>query len=359
MTEFYSFEKVFSEIKVKLDSATKKKTIITLYSFNGIGKTRLSDKFNEINNDGRMRYNRTLCYNAFLEDLFSWNNEEHIFLFDSNSWVAKLIKDEGLQDKIVDNFKDILNTKIEPSFGSDMTEITFSIPSDKNASNIKISRGEESVFIWAVFYTILQTAIDMLNEKEKDRSTSIFNKLKYVIIDDPVSSMDDTNIINSAIKLIETINSHDANNLTFLITTHYPLFYNICFNSVSRKKGINHNAYILSISDDKLILEYQGDSPFGYHLLVKNELQKVIDSENINRYHFNIFRSLLEKTANFLGYNDWGQCISVDDRKEIRRIINLYSHGKLSEMESKSIPSEHKTLFKKTFNEFIDNFKYN
>ncbi|MCG8432106.1 MAG: anticodon nuclease, partial [Candidatus Omnitrophica bacterium] len=231
MPEFDTIKKVFEEIKFKLNSTTKKKKIVTVYSFNGIGKTRLSNQFNEINNDRRIRYHRTLCYNAFLEDLFGWDNEEHVFYFDSGSLEAKLIKDEGLRDKIIDNFKDILNTKIEPSFNPDMTGVTFSIPSDENAANIKISRGEESAFIWVVFHTILQTAIDMLNEKEKDRSTPTFNKLKFIVIDDPVSSMDDTSIVTTAIKLVETIESYKDDKLKFLIMTHHPLFYNIFVNS--------------------------------------------------------------------------------------------------------------------------------
>ena len=239
-----------------------------------------------------------------------------------------------------------------------MSEITFSIPSDEYANNIKISKGEESTFIWVIFHTILQTAIDMLNEKEKDRSSSIFNKLKFVVIDDPVSSMDDTNIVITAIKLVETIESYKDDKLKFLITTHHPLFYNIFVNSFKNKQTYNSKGFILSKKDNKLKLEKQDDSPFGYHLLVKEEIKKAINTNDIKRYHFNLFRSLLEKTANFLGYTNWYHCISEKNRKGINRLVNLYSHGKLSEMESKDVPDEHKVLFKETFNAFTEDFKW-
>ena len=62
MTKSDSLDKVFKEIKIKLDSSTKKKKIVILYSFNGTGKTLLSNKFNEINNDERNKYKKTLCY---------------------------------------------------------------------------------------------------------------------------------------------------------------------------------------------------------------------------------------------------------------------------------------------------------
>lgn len=62
------------------------------------------------------------------------------------------------------------------------------------------------MLIWSVFYTVLKTAIDALNTiKVEDRSTSVFDDLECIIIDDPVSSIDDTKIITMAIKLIEAI----------------------------------------------------------------------------------------------------------------------------------------------------------
>ena len=130
--------------------------------------------------------------------------------------------------------------KIEPAFDFDGEEVKFKIASgdDASADNIKISRGEESIFVWSVFYTILDFIISELTVIERDKSMDIFNNLEYIIIDDPVSSIDDTRIITVALKLIEIIESNQNNQIKFLITTHHALFFNVLVNSL---KNINQN----------------------------------------------------------------------------------------------------------------------
>ena len=51
---------------------------------------------------------------------------------------------------------------------------------------IKISRGEENIFIWCVFLAICELVID---------GAEAYSWVKYIYIDDPVSSLDDNNII--------------------------------------------------------------------------------------------------------------------------------------------------------------------
>ncbi len=358
MAEFDSIEEVAVEIKNNLDSHTNKKQIAIMYAFNSTGKTRVSNEFIKLDDENESTNIKVLCFNALLEDLFKWDNDEFILEFNSNSWEAKIIKDEGMDKKIIDNFKKILNTKIEPSFDLINGKLTFNIPTEDKGStdNIKISRGEESVLIWSVFYTILKTAIEELNISEVDnRSTKIFNELEYVIIDDPVSSIDDNRLITMALDLIELIKGSNNNKLKFLITTHHALFYNVLFNSFKKNKEYR---YILSKDGTKLKLEHQGDSPFGYHFVVKDEIQNAINTNNIKKYHFNLFRSLLEKTANFLGYDDWSECIVGDNKPECVKLLQLNSHSRLSELEYKELSNDEKFLFQEAFNKFIKEFKW-
>ena len=52
---------------------------ILLYAYNGVGKTRLSTAFEHlgkiVNADGETEQRDTLYFNAFTEDLFSWDND--------------------------------------------------------------------------------------------------------------------------------------------------------------------------------------------------------------------------------------------------------------------------------------------
>lgn len=352
MAEFDSIEALAKKIKENLDSNKNKKKISILYAFNSIGKTRLSTAFSELTE------NKVLCYNAFVEDFFKWDNENYVLTIDPKSWIVKLINEQGIELNISDNFIKIINSKIEPYFNLSKGEITFNIPSGDDKSNIKISKGEESMFIWSIFYTILETAIDAINTDEDKRTTPVFNDLEYVIVDDPVSSIDDTKIITMAIKLIETIHSSKNNMLKFFITTHHALFYNVFFNSFKKNNDYKFHAQILSRNGTKIKLENQSDSPFGYHLVVKDEIQKAIDTNTIKKYHFNLFRNILEKTANFLGYNNWADCIYGDNKQECIKLLNLNSHSRLSDLEYRELSDEDKILFQKTFNEFVKEFKW-
>ncbi len=51
----------------------QKKKFILLYAHNGTGKTRLSTAFKDLGKSGGER--DTLYFNAFTEDLFTWDND--------------------------------------------------------------------------------------------------------------------------------------------------------------------------------------------------------------------------------------------------------------------------------------------
>jgi len=367
MPEFGNIQDLFRHIKTELDEPQNpdKTRLWLLFACNTSGKTRLSEEFREENDEQEEdKKMRVLCYNAFFEDYFHWDNENLVLNVDINSWVWQLIRDEGLDGRISENFKKLINSKVNPEFDFDAGIISFGYyPGGDNAvPQIKISRGEESLFIWCVFYTILEFAIDTLSEPEQNRSTDEFNDTKYIIIDDPVSSMDDTRIVTVALDLLKLIQRMDEldSKLKVLITTHHCLFYNIIH---SRNiKGIGKKQYVLAKFDNnQLSLERQGhDSPFAYHIFLIKEIQKAINDNNIQKYHFNFFRAILEKTANFLGYSDgWSNLLIENEHKPVLiRLLNLYSHNNLAEIEMAHLQEEEKEIFKTAFNGFIVKFNW-
>lgn len=350
MNEFNTLEDVAAKIKSDLDDAVGKK-ISLLYAFNGTGKTRLTSI---------IKIDFALSYDAFFEDMFTWDNERFILKFDIYSKIIKFIKDQGLENQITDKFQQLTGSKIHPNYNLDNGEITFNFAAgdERSENNIKISKGEESVFVWSIFYVVLEFAIYDLNDAVENRESNEFNDLNYIVIDDPISSIDDTMIIAMALDLIKVIKLSKNNKLKFLITTHHALFYNIVFNEF-RKKKEQKSFWLLSKSGANFTLvKSNSDSPFGYHLVIRNKIQEAIDTDNLEKYHFNLFRSLLEKSANFLGYDNWSDCLENNNRNEIIKLVNLYSHGKLSELESKHFSNEHKDIFKDAFNAFIHVYKW-
>ena len=250
-----------TEIAEKLRDTTKKVQLI--YAFNGTGKTRLSREFKDLispkETDTEEEYqSKVLYYNAFTEDLFYWDNDldadiDRKIIVRPNAFTNWVLQDQGQEPNIITHFQHYTNDKLTPHFNEEYTtkdknnrdivikafsEITFSLErgNEENIENIKISKGEESNLIWCVFYSILEQIIEVLNVPEPDdRETNEFDNLEYVFIDDPVSSLDDTHLIELAVNIAELIkssqfNRSDQSGLKFIITTHNPLFYNVLFN---------------------------------------------------------------------------------------------------------------------------------
>ena len=363
-----------AEIAQKIKDSNKKVTL--LYAFNATGKTRLSMEFKNLVNelkDGEVT-KHVVYYNAFTEDLFSWDNDlendsERKLKINKNSSFIDLIERQGKENEIAERFKEFTSSKIEPNINTSTGEITFSLPTgdEEAVENIKISKGEESIFIWAVFFVLMETIIAELNIDEiSDRSTDEFNAIQYIFIDDPVTSLDDNHLIQMAISLRELIANSKSGELRFIITTHHALFYNVLFNEFKSERSVRDNKkeYCLLEKNEKMyFIDKQNDTPFGYHLFIKRIIQKAIDDNVVERYHFMLFRNLLEKTASFLGYNNWGDLIIADgmsdeDRKAYIRFINLSSHNKISDLEVKELKQNEKNLLKLLFDNFKREYKW-
>ncbi len=352
-----------AEIAQKIKDSNKKVTL--LYAFNATGKTRLSMEFkklvNELKDDEVVKH--VVYYNAFTEDLFSWDNDlvndsERKLKINKNSSFIDLIERQGKENEIAERFKEFTSSKIEPNINTSTGEITFSLPTgDEEAiENIKISKGEESIFIWSVFFVLMETIIAELSIDEiSDRSTDEFNSIQYIFIDDPISSLDDNHAIDIALELKNVIGSSKNENLHFIISTHHSLFYNVLHTEMHKAKK-----FFLSKNEDKyLIVELKNnETPFGYHLLLKDEIKRAIENNSIKRYHFNLMRNMLEKTAHFLGYNSWKDLINEEDKDSYIKRINMYSHSNHSALEAKELEKHEENFLKRIYEKFILEYKW-
>ena len=239
---------------------------------------------------------------------------------------------------------------------------------------IKVSRGEERIFVWSVFLTLLEIIIEDLTESA---DTSEFSKINYIYIDDPISSLDDTNIINAAIYLSDVIGSAENTDLKFVISTHQALFYNVLYNEIRFDRRIKKKVFYVmkatdEIEDEKqfkyLLTDVEGDSPFGYHLRVREELRKAIQDEQVEKFHFALFRNLVEKTATFLGYGRWenillgldvaGHVITSENIKLYTQLIDLYTHNKHADLEYRELPPQEKNTLINLFNSFDSIYRF-
>lgn len=339
--------KSLKDIAKELSDSDKKVQLI--YAFNGVGKTRLSRTFKEViapkkEDDIEETAAKVIYYNAFTEDLFYWDNDlgedvNRKLNIRSNGFTRWILEDEGQGNNIITLFQRYTSEKITPRFNETYNEISFSVEggNEERIENIKISRGEESCFVWCVFYSLLREIVEVLSISEpENRSSDQFDSLEYIFIDDPVSSLDENHLIELAVDIAELIKL-SPKELKYIITTHNPLFYNILYNELglkSKNKKTYSCVYMLDKNEDGTfeITPKFGDSnkSFSYHLFLKQTIEEAIKSNNIQKYHFTLLRNLYEKTASFLGYPQWSDLLPDDKQTYYNRIIQFTSHSTLS-----------------------------
>ncbi|MCL6068466.1 AAA family ATPase, partial [Neisseria meningitidis] len=180
-----------------------------------------------------------------------------------NSFTDWLLRDNGRDGAVIKNFQYKKGDKWSPDFNDDFSEIAFYFArgNDEQIENIKISKGEESNFIWSIFYVLIRQVIAELNipeDSEEGRSTDQFDDLEYIFIDDPVSSLDENHLIQQAVDLADLIKLSKPR-LKFIITTHNVLFYNVLYNELKRLEKEKKSYLLLKNEDGSFdILEKQG-----------------------------------------------------------------------------------------------------
>lgn len=341
------------------------KKVQLIYAFNGSGKTRLSREFKELispklraetpgdeDEEADPSHPKVIYYNAFTEDLFYWDNDLTADIapklkIQPNGFTTWALVEQGQDQNVIANFQRYTSDKLTPSFNTDFSEVTFSFQRGNNQqdNHIKLSKGEESNFIWSVFYTLLDQLVETLNIAEAaERDTEQFNNLEYVFIDDPVSSLDENHLIELAVNIASII-KHSESDLRFIITTHNPLFYNVLHNELGKAKK-----HLLRKNEDgsHSLEDQNNDSPFAYHLYLKGELEKAIQTGQIRKYHYNFLRNLLEKTSTFLGYEKWADLLPRAENGGTNpyeaRMINLFSHSKHSAEEVADLDDDDKRM---------------
>lgn len=339
------------------NKANKQVRHLLLFAYNGTGKTRLSMGFKEAgkNEDSA----DTLYFNAFTEDLFSWDND----LDNDTQRVLKLNSDSkffaGLQELEMDNrIRPLLQRYADFDFKIDTSNWTVTFEREvindgasEIVEHIKISRGEENIFIWCFFLAIAQLAID---------GQEAYSWVKYLYIDDPISSLDDNNAIAVASHLAQLLNGQS--NIKAIISSHHTLFFNVIWNELGEKKKMH--PYFLSSDKDSgsYSLRYTNDTPFFHHIALLKQLHEAAESDRLYTYHFNILRSILEKTATFHGFKNFSACIKREsndpDGIVHARMVNVLSHGNYSLFEPAEMLPENKKYFKTILSRFMADYRF-
>lgn len=360
-----------SALATHLRGELENKKAILLYAYNGTGKTRLSMTFKDVGKQDEAR--DTLYFNAFTEDLFHWNNDlegdaDRRLLLNQDSQFF-----QGLFDLEMDNrIRPLLRRYADFDFRIDAQGTEWAVRFSRTVvvkgengenektetiDNIKVSRGEENIFIWCFFLAVVELAMDPEIEA--------YQWVKYLYIDDPISSLDEHNAITVGNHLAQVL-SKMGNPLKVVISSHHPLFFNVMHNELDARKSKKVSAHFLSRSkmDSSYTLTYTGATPFFHHVAVLTELYRAEQSGELYTYHFNMLRSVLEKSASFHGFSNFSACIPTDDADDPEgvlhaRLINILSHGNYSLFEPQPMLEENKAYFKTILDGFLKRYPFN
>ena len=346
--------------------------LILLYAYNRTGKTRLSMEFK---GEGKRKTKKnpggisdTLYFNAFTEDLFTWDNDldgdsvRHLRL-NPNSTFFNGLKDLALDETIAGYLSRYAD------FDFDIDYETWKVSFRKGeAENIKISRGEQNIFIWCLFMAICERMLD---------GHISYQSRKYLYIDDPISSLDDNNAIAVACDLAQLLrraaSRKDQNGaaapIKVVFSSHHALFFNVMCNEIGRTKEdepkVTHKRYFLHRpnGDGVFTLRATEDTPFFHHVASLAELHLAADpnSGKLYTFHFNALRSIMEKTASFFGHADISFCLKALNNEDLalyNRALNLLSHGKYAIYEPTEMGEDNKELFRRILGDFTTKFQF-
>lgn len=302
-----------------------KQPIVLIYAFNSTGKTKLSVEYKNITKRENGKHSG-VYYNAYSEDLFRWDNDEEngnenmrleILKSSLNPYYSSIIENPDLlEEKLapyLPKYTYEFDVNSNPEIGIDAVRF-----SRDDVNNIKISRGEERIFIWCFFLALF----------EADAWTG--EQDAHFFIDDPVSSMDDQNIFitaNSVIRLIDDKIATKSEKRIIITTHHIGLFSILSDRLMNSTHRNNTKRNILSINNNELELKNHDKDVFLYHLYLMQILNEYIAEKKVMGYHFVILRQLLEIISSFLGVGG------------IKKALEEIGYGESIEMVSNQVNS--------------------
>ena len=334
-----------------------------VFAYNGTGKTRLSYDFAHFDR-GEGVPQHTLYYNAYTEDLFTWdndleNNTDHHLMINQNAALIQGLAGSSFSVDLGKYLQIFTDIDFKFHYDEENTEIPDYVVFSKKIKkpkfidgkreyeeieieNIKISRGEERLFVWCFFRCILDQVL---------KGNDTYKDIEYIYIDDPMSSLDDNNVIAFAEQLYSVIRSQmkqemdaflagrmDFRRIKFVVSSHHALFFHTMLHGLMSDRKLGKYYLSRDKETNRLTLKSMSDNtPFYYNVAMMSEIQRAIKSGKLYTYHFTVLRSVMEKIKEFFGHNDFGfilegityrgEVLDEDELAEFySRVVNVLTH---------------------------------
>ncbi len=340
-------------------------SIILMYALNSTGKTQLSVAYKDYTkalNDGN---HAGVYYNAFSEDLFVWDNDEPnnnadlkltVLPSKLNQFHSFLIEDVDLINEKLEPYypKYFFKLNQHPNPENGIESITFFVD-EETETPIKISRGEERIFVWCFFLALFE--VDGWADEHN----------AHIYIDDPVSSLDEHNIFVTTRSILELIKANYLKKDKMIISTHHiGLFSTLAtwLKSDTSKGGVGQltKTVILKNKDGDLSFKGTNSDVFLYHLHLLQTLREA-KNEQLYKYHMVLLRQVLENINSFIGSRKIGRIlkdigINEGDVDRIADEINALSHKQAYQYQFNEMSEPEEILFNDIFDKLITTYNF-
>lgn len=346
----------------EIDPYEKFTNCALVFAYNGTGKTRLSYDFAHYGRTEGSPHN-TLYYNAYTEDLFTWdndleNNSEYRLLINKKSSLIQGLAGYDFSESLRKYLGVFTDIDFEFHYDDEDVKIPDYVVFSKNekttvplngqlqtfeekVENIKISRGEERLFVWCFFRCILDLVVN---------GDDAYRDIEYIYIDDPMSSLDDNNVIAFAAQLYNVIrqqherevkelrNNGEFRRIKFVVSTHHALFFHVMLHGLKADDKLGRYYLHRDRQTNETTLKEMSDStPFYYNVAMMSEMEKAIKEDNLYTYHFTIMRSVMEKIKEFFGHFDFRYILDGINYKENLFEESAFSKNELTDLYSRIV----------------------
>lgn len=354
-----------------------KKPIILLYAFNATGKTRLSVEFKELMRDKAKRQTG-IYYNAFSEDLFVWDNdmlhaekEVRLRIVPSSLNRLHIGLDEGKIRELLRPYHQSYDFRFkwigdDPAKGIEYIRFFRSEDPDRN---IKISRGEERLFVWNFFLALFLEADGHLGKQQ------------YFFIDDPVGSLDDNNLFITAERLVELMVQNYKDSRIIVTTHHMGFFTTLQALMKNPDAGVlqyteertedgrkvqardpKYDIKFLERIGEQYMIKSNSKGTLQYHLMLLQELDSVEEGE-VQPLHFVELRQILELVSSFQGRGGFGRALESAGIAEFEGMnvadrVNALSHQRVYERAVPIVNPKDRTMLKAVVDALKSTFKF-
>jgi len=341
-----------------------KENIILIYAFNATGKTRLSVGYKDYTKSINEGNHAGVYYNAFSEDLFTWNNDEENdnrnialeIIWSSLNQFHSFIADNPtlLEEKLAlynPNYKFIFNPYEDKDPEKGIFSITF-YKDEETKEPIKISRGEERIFVWCFFLALFE--LDEWSGKQD----------AHFYIDDPVSSLDEHNIFITAESIVELIEKYYLKK-NIIISTHHIGLFSFLYDRLKRGEKAGRfksltKCYLLKRNEELLSLVNFEKDVFLFHLHLIQTIDIAIKTK-LFIYHYVLLRQLLENISSFLGVSRFSyvlEQIGITNLEETSAKINALSHKNIYKIQFNEMNEDEEKTFKDIFRKIVEKYNF-